>query len=101
MSDEAELAFQEALKIDPNTINIYNSLGIIYRKRGDYEKAIAQYQRALKIDPSDENIYFNMARAYVEADDIPNAMRFLEDSLKINPEFSLAKEMIRELKEGV
>ncbi len=101
MSDEAELAFQEALKIDPNTINIYNSLGIIYRKRGDYEKAIAQYQRAIKIDPSDENIYFNMARAYVEADDIPNAMRFLEDSLKINPEFSLAKEMIRELKEGV
>ncbi len=97
MSEEAESAFKEALKIDPNTINIYNSLGIIYRKRGDYDKAISQYQKALKIDPSDENIYFNMARAYVEADDIPNAMLCLERSLNINLEFSLAKEMIKEL----
>ncbi len=101
MSEEAELAFNEALKIDPSTINIYNSLGIIYRKRGDFDKAIAQYEKALKIDPSDENIYFNMARAYVEADDIPNAIESLEKALKINPDFSIAKEMIKELKGGI
>jgi tetratricopeptide (TPR) repeat protein len=101
MSDEAEAAFREALKIDPNTINIYNSLGIIYRKRGDYGMAIAQYQKAVKIDPSDENIHFNMARAYVEADDINNARLSLEKALEINPDFSIAKEMLKELKEGI
>ena len=31
MSKEAEIAFQEVLKLNPNTTNIYNSLGILYR----------------------------------------------------------------------
>ncbi|MBI3583412.1 MAG: hypothetical protein HY096_05600 [Nitrospinae bacterium] len=42
-----------------------------------------------------------MARAYVEADDIPTAIESLEKALKINPDFSIAKEMIKELKGGM
>lgn len=95
MDDEAEAAFAEVIKINPSTVNIYNSLGIIYRKRKDYGGAIKQYNRALKVFPDDENILYNLGRAYIENKQIGEAKKSFEQALIVDPDFKEATKMLQ------
>lgn len=93
MDEEAEEALQELLRLRPETINVYNSLGILFRKRGDYKSAAAQYRKALKVNPNDENIYYNLARMYFETEDFFMAREALAEALELNPKFEAAEEL--------
>ncbi len=93
--DKAESIFHEILAINPNTINVYNSLGIIYRRQNRLEDAVKLYQKAIKISPEDENIHFNMGRAYLDMGNPQIAKRCFAQALKINPDFDTAQGMLR------
>jgi tetratricopeptide (TPR) repeat protein len=93
MDEDAEKALEELLRLKPETINVYNSLGILYRKRGAYKEAAAQYRKALKVNPNDENIYYNLARMYFETGDYFMAKQALEEALELNPKFSAASDL--------
>lgn len=95
MHDKAESIFNEILTINPNTINVYNSLGIIYRRQNRLEDAVKLYQKAIKISPDDENIHFNMGRAYLDMGNPQIAKRCFINALKINPNFDTAQGMIK------
>lgn len=86
MDSNAESVLKEVTKLSPETINVYNSLGIIYRRRGQPEKAITQYKKALKVNPNDEHIYYNLARAHVEMKEYVQARNILKKALQLNPE---------------
>lgn len=94
MHESAEGIFNEIIKLNPDTINVYNSLGIIYRRQNRIEDAIANYQKALKIDPNDENIHFNLGRAYLDLNNPQMAKRSFIDALRINPHFDIARGML-------
>ncbi len=100
MDKEAESAFNEVIKINPDTVNIYNSLGIIYRKKNDYKGAVIQYERALKVDPEDENIHYNIGRAHLENKDIKKAKQSFESAIALNPNFREAKRMLQAIEVG-
>lgn len=97
MDDDAEAALQEVLKINPNTINVFNSLGIIYRRQGRYDKALVQYQKAMKVNPDDENILYNLGRAHYDMEQFEEAAEVLEKALKMNPDFKEAAGLIRNI----
>lgn len=94
MDQEAEEAFNEVIKINPETNNIYNSLGILYRKRGDALGAVRSYKKALKVDPEDENVLYNIGRAQLEANLVADAKESFQSALKLNPDFEEAKRML-------
>lgn len=94
MHESAESIFNEILKLNPGTINVYNSLGILYRRQNRLEDSIKLYEKAIKISPSDENIHFNLGRAYLELDNPQMAKKCFIKALKINPNFDTAKGMI-------
>jgi Tfp pilus assembly protein PilF/FixJ family two-component response regulator len=94
MDDNAEMVLNEVLKINPNTINVYNSLGIIYRRRGHYDEALNQYQKAIKVNPDNENIYYNMGRIFFDTQRYEQAQKTLEKALEINPDFAEAKDLL-------
>lgn len=95
MDEEAEKALQELLRLKPETINVYNSLGILFRKRGDYKSAAAQYRKALKVNPNDENIYYNLARMYFETEDFYMSKEALAEALDLNPKFKTAVDFMK------
>ncbi len=95
MHENAESIFNEILKINPETINVYNSLGILYRRQSRHRDAIALYEKAVKIDPCDENIHFNMGRAYLDIENPEQAKKCFVKALKINPRFDLARGMLK------
>jgi tetratricopeptide (TPR) repeat protein len=95
MDDHAEQVLKEVLKLNPDTINVYNNLGIIYRRQKRYQKAINQYKKALKVNPEDENIFYNMGRTYFDMAEDEKAVVVLNKALDINPGFKEATSMIK------
>lgn len=95
MHENAESIFKEILSINPNTINVYNSLGILYRRQNRIQEAIDLYEKAVKIDPHDENIYFNLGRAYLDLNNPEMARKCFSKALKINPNLDMARGMLK------
>lgn len=91
---QADEVLQEVQKVNPDSINIFNTRGIIYRRQGTPEDAIEQFIKALKVNPNDEHIYYNLARAYLDNGDVERGRKALAMSLKVNPNFKDAKELM-------
>jgi Tfp pilus assembly protein PilF len=100
MDKEAEEAYKEVLKLNPDTTNVYNSLGILYRKQHNYDEAVKQYYMAIKVNPDDENIFYNLGRALLEAKRIEEAKDAFSKAIEINPDFTEAKRMLQAINVG-
>jgi len=100
-NNEAEEIFNTVLKLRPDTINVYNSLGIIYRRQGRLEEALRAYEKALKVHKDDEYIYFNTARVHLDMGNHLMAQKYLRKALEINPEFTAATDLLRATELGL
>ncbi|MBF0529726.1 MAG: tetratricopeptide repeat protein [Deltaproteobacteria bacterium] len=98
---EAQEIYEAVVKLRPNTTNVYNSLGIIFRRQGRLAEAVKQYQKAMIVNPQDENIYYNLARVFIDLKEIPLASQNLKKALAIKPDFAVAKELSRALEMGL
>ena len=58
MQDKAIAAFERALQVNPSAPNVNYNLGLIYKERGDLERAFAHFWRALEINPNDRDARF-------------------------------------------
>ncbi|MBF0552285.1 MAG: tetratricopeptide repeat protein [Deltaproteobacteria bacterium] len=101
MFDSAERIYQEIVKINPASVNVYNTLGILSRKRGDFRTAMSYYKKALKVNPEDENIYFNIGRLHMDMKEFDEGREAFRQALLLNPNFKEAKNMIRSLDMGL
>lgn len=61
-------AYGKALEIEPNNPNILTDQGIMFRKVGWYDKALANFEKANKIDPRHLQSLYNAGLVY--ADDL-------------------------------
>lgn len=59
--DEAQIAYESALKINPRQFEAITGLGIVHRGRGNYDAAMTCYERALEIDQGYAQAYTSMA----------------------------------------
>ena len=91
----AEEMLQEVLKINPDTVNVFNTLGIIYRRKGDLDGAVYQYRRALKVNPNDGNILYNLGRVFYDQGQIDKAIVTLQRALRAKPGFKEAEQLIK------
>ena len=97
---EAEQAFMRVLEINPDTPNVFNSLGIVYRRQGKFEDSIKMYRRALRVNPDDDRIYYNLARSCIEANKLNDAADALRKALAIRPNFREASNLLQTLPTG-
>lgn len=62
--DSAELAFQQAIKLNPDDAIAYNHLGIVKRLQGEFDAARLTYQKAIQIDNEYAGAYLNLGILY-------------------------------------
>jgi tetratricopeptide (TPR) repeat protein len=79
--DEAERLILEALKYKPDDGFITDSLGWVYYKKGDYQKALTYLKKASEIVPEDPVILEHVGDAYLKLNDKPNALKYYQKSL--------------------
>jgi tetratricopeptide (TPR) repeat protein len=80
--DEAERLILEAMKYKPNDGYITDSLGWVYYKKGEYEKALEYLQKAIGIVPDDPIMLEHLGDAYLKLNDKTNALIFYKKSLE-------------------
>lgn len=98
--DYAEQVLREILEIRPDTINVYNSLGVIFRKKGDPLAALKYYSKALKVHPDEPNIFYNIGRLHIELQRPEEAKVFFQKALDIDPAFQHARDVLRAIELG-
>jgi tetratricopeptide (TPR) repeat protein len=100
--DEALKLIQKAMALKPNMGYITDSLGWVYYKLGDYERAMTELERANQLTPDDSTISEHLADGYLKLNRIEKATEFYEKALKLdtNPDQKeRLKKKIKELKE--
>jgi tetratricopeptide (TPR) repeat protein len=98
---EAEEILNIVLTLRPNTTNVYNTLGIIYRHQGRLQESVVAYEKAKKVHPNDENILFNLARVYIDLNDISRAQECLRKAVTLNKSFGPAIDLLRATELGL
>ncbi|TYT73583.1 tetratricopeptide repeat protein [Desulfobotulus mexicanus] len=97
----AEDILKEMLELGYESLNVFNSLGIIYRKRGDHKKSMAHYTKALKIHPNEPNIYYNMGRICMDMKDMEKARILFERAVTIKKDFKEARQILKAMDLGI
>ena len=81
----AQLKYEEILKLNPNNAEAYVNLGVIFKTRGDLNTAIKCYLQGIKLDPKNKFVYNNIGNAFKEVKDYKMAIKAYSDSIKLNP----------------
>lgn len=85
-TDEAIVAFEEAMRNDDSIPTVLNGLGSIYMHRGDYEKAKDLLTKAVQAKSSDGIIQTNLAMTLARINEHETALKHAEKGLKQNPD---------------
>ncbi len=97
----AEELLNEILESGSNSLNVFNTLGVIHRKKGDINQALNQYKKALKVHPDEPYIHYNMGRLYLDMKDSTKARACFQAALDKDHEFDEAKQVIKAIDLGI
>lgn len=86
--DEAELAFQKAIAINPKFVETWHSLGIVRLKRGDVAGAVQAFDKALLLRPEHLDTLVWLARAEAENGHAERALVLLQHAMERYPKAS-------------
>jgi TolB-like protein/Flp pilus assembly protein TadD len=79
--EEALVAMDTAMELDPVSPVLHRDLGMIHYLRGDYREAEAVLRAAHALDPSFHGVYFWLARTLIEAGRLDDALGALQSRL--------------------
>ena len=83
---EAIEAYSQYLAIKPNNPDVRTDMGIMYRKLGQFDKAIEEFRRAAQGDPKHINSRYNIGLVLLhDKQDIKGAVKAWEDYLRVDP----------------
>ena len=57
-------AYDEAIRLNPQSAKAYNNRGIAYGELSQYERAIEDFDEAIRLNPQEPGAYFNRGIAY-------------------------------------
>ena len=70
--------FNEAIRLNPMYALAFNNRGHIYKKKGDFDRAMADYNEAIRLDPIYALAFNNRATLYMKKGDYNRAMADLQ-----------------------
>ncbi len=97
----AEEVLNEILETGTNSLNVFNTLGVLYRKKGDTDVALAQYKKALKVHPDEPYIYYNIGRLYLDMKETDLALDYFHQAVHKDPSFDEARQVIKAIDLGL
>lgn len=74
--EEAEEAFNKAIKYDKNNYEAYYYRGCVKVNTKQYKEAIADFEHAIKLKPDYADAYFNIGRTYILLNDEDKACEY-------------------------
>ncbi len=88
--NHAELEFQKASEISPDSPEVFAIWGAALRMQGKYKGANRRFQKAHDLAPKDEEILFNWALVKMEERKSEEAIDLFDKTLEIDPQHYMA-----------
>ncbi|MCX6200514.1 MAG: tetratricopeptide repeat protein [Bacteroidetes bacterium] len=82
--DNCKKYYLMALQIDSEFVQAYDNLGVLYRRLGDYEKAIEKYKQSIRFYPMGKVAHQNLASVYSMIKQFRNAGTEYETLIKLD-----------------
>ena len=84
-SERAKIAFEQALKCNPNSLTALQNLAHFFKQRENFVAAIEYYQRILSIDAQNSDVLSSLAYCFLMQDDIQKAFSAYQQALYYAP----------------
>ena len=89
---EAIDAYRQYLALNPDNPDVRTDMGIMYRKLGDFDRAIEEFKKAAQSDPKHVNSRYNLGLVLLhDKRDIPGAIKAWEEYLRVDPKSERAE----------
>jgi tetratricopeptide (TPR) repeat protein len=83
---EAVEAYSKYLAVKPENPDVRTDMGIMYRRLGDFDRAIEEFRKAARSDPKHVNSRYNIGVVLLhDKQDIKGAIKAWEEYLKVDP----------------
>jgi len=83
---EAIEAYRQYLAIKPDNPDVRTDMGIMYRKLGQFDKALEEFGKAAQSDPKHANSRYNIGVVLLhDKQDIKGAIKAWEEYLRVDP----------------
>lgn len=87
---ESARELEEAVRLDPNSPEAHNQLGVTYRFQGRMHEAMHAFQRAARLDPRFAEAIVNQGIAQLEQGNVSEAKRLFDQAVKLNSKNHMA-----------
>ena len=84
--EEAKSLYKKVVKIDPQNMQAFNNLGVIYMGEKNYKRAIMYFNNALDIKHDYVDAHYNLACLFAQKKDVPQSLFYLKNAIEFNPE---------------
>jgi len=86
--DRALALATKAYQLNPNNPNVFDTIGWVHARRGEYQQAIDWLGKAYSILPKNPVISYHLGTAFYQVGDRQKAKTYLTYALALNTEFS-------------
>jgi Flp pilus assembly protein TadD len=88
--DEAIAHFQQALRLRPDLLELYNDLGIAFAQQGKPEQAVASFEQALQLKPDYPEAHNNLGIVLAQQGQWTDAITHYRAALRLRPGYAEA-----------
>jgi tetratricopeptide (TPR) repeat protein len=88
--EEALAAYDQAILLGSQNIDVYFNRGFVLDELGRYEAAVAAYEQAIRLNPQDSSVYINKGHALSKLERYEEALVTLEEAIRLDPQNSTA-----------
>jgi cytochrome c-type biogenesis protein CcmH/NrfG len=83
---EAIEAYSHYLAVKPDNPDVRTDMGIMYRKLGQFDRALEEFRKAAQTDPKHANSRYNIGLVLLhDKQDMKDAIKAWEEYLKVDP----------------
>jgi protein O-mannosyl-transferase len=85
--DEAQVHFQEAVRLNPLWADPHNNLGNVLLSAGESEDALREFTAALRLKPNLPAAHYNLGRTLARLRRFDEALAELNEAARLNPHY--------------
>lgn len=92
--DEAELNYNRALEINPETKELYNNIGASQYRNGKFSDATTNYENFLKFAGTRKekaDAFYNIGNSYLQAAEYDKSIQAYKNALKLDPTHDMSR----------
>lgn len=86
LRDQARVAYQEAIKDDPNHIPAYRGLAKVYTKLNEMDKALETMHTAIKLEPKSGQLWADLAMCHNCRKEYDQAVQCFNKAMELEPQ---------------